>query len=68
MAATVPIPPARWLVNWFHEHYLRAYFAEGGDQVLYRALLPIVAAARFTEGIPKLRSWLLKQAESVYQS
>lgn len=68
MAATVPIPPVRWLVNWFHEHYLRAYFAEGGDPAIYRALLPIVAAARLAEGIPELQGWLLRQAEAVYQA
>jgi uncharacterized protein (TIGR02172 family) len=67
MAATVPIPPVRWLVNWFHDHYLRAYFADGGDQAIYRAFLPIVAAARLAEGIPELQGWLLRQAEAVYQ-
>lgn len=68
MAATVPIPPVRWLVNWFHDHYLRAYFATGGDQSTYRAFLPIVAAARLAEGIPELQGFLLKQAEAVYQA
>jgi uncharacterized protein (TIGR02172 family) len=68
MAATVPIPPVRWLVNWFHDHYLRAYFADGGDQSVYRAFLPIVAAARLAEGIPELQGWLLKQAEAVYRA
>jgi uncharacterized protein (TIGR02172 family) len=68
MAATVPIPPVRWLVTWFHKHYLRAYFADGGDQAIYRAFLPIVAAARLAEGIPELQGFLLKQAEAVYQA
>ncbi len=67
-AATVPILPVRWLVNWFHNQYLRAYFADGGDQAVYRALLPIVAAARLAEGIPELQGWLLRQAEAVYQA
>jgi uncharacterized protein (TIGR02172 family) len=68
MAATVPIPPVRWLVNWFHSTYLQAYFASGGDQAVYRAFLPIVAAARLAEGIPELQNFLLKQAEAVYQA
>jgi uncharacterized protein (TIGR02172 family) len=65
MAATVPLLPVRWLVNWFHDHYLRAYFAAGGDLLLYRAFLPIVAAARLAEGIPELNDWLLQQAGMV---
>jgi uncharacterized protein (TIGR02172 family) len=68
MAATIPIPPVRWLVSWFHGHYLRAYFADGGDQAAYRAFLPIVAATRLAEGIPELQGFLLKQAEAVYQA
>lgn len=68
MAATVPIPPVRWLANWFHKHYLQAYFADGGDDAVYRAFLPIVAAARLAEGIPELQGWLLRQAEAVYQA
>lgn len=66
-AATISILPVRWLVNWFHDQYLQAYFAEGGDQALYRSLLPVVAAARLSEGITELQDWLLKQAETVGQ-
>ncbi len=65
MAATAPILPVRWLVAWFHNQYLRAYFADGGDQAVYRALLPIAAAARLAEGIPELQDWLLRQAKAV---
>lgn len=67
-AATFPRLHLRWLVNWLHDHYLRAYFVDGGDRDIYRAFLPIVAAARLAEGIPELRGWLLKQAETVYQA
>ena len=61
-------PLIRLIVDWFHSTYLRAYFASGGDRAVYRAFLPIVAAARLSEGIPELQSWLLKQAEAVYQA
>ena len=61
-------PLIRLIVDWFHSTYLRAYFASGGDQAVYRAFLPIMAAARLSEGIPELQGWLLKQAEAVYQA
>jgi len=32
---------------------------------LYRAYLPIVAAARLSEGIPELQGWLLEQANTI---
>ena len=34
-----------------------------GGEDLYRHWLPIVAAARLSEGIPKLEKWLIAQAE-----
>jgi uncharacterized protein (TIGR02172 family) len=61
-------PLLRLIVGWFHHTYLRAYFAPGGERAVYRAFLPIVAAARLSEGIPELQGWLLKQAETVYQA
>ena len=61
-------PLLRLVVDWFHSTYLRTYFASGGNQAIYRAFLPIVAAARLAEGIPELQGWLLKQAETVYQA
>jgi len=67
MSATTN-PLLRLIVDWFHNTYLRAYFASGGEQAVYRAFLPIVAAARLSEGIPELQGWLLKQAETVYQA
>jgi uncharacterized protein (TIGR02172 family) len=67
MSATTN-PLTRLIVDWFHHHYLQAYFASGGDQAVYRAFLPIVAAARLAEGIPELQGFLLKQAEAVYQA
>jgi uncharacterized protein (TIGR02172 family) len=61
-------PLIRLIVDWFHKAYLRAYFASGGERAVYRAFLPIMAAARLSEGIPELQGWLLKQAETVYQA
>lgn len=67
MSATTN-PLTRLIVDWFHRHYLQTYFASGGDRAIYRAFLPIVAAARLAEGIPELQGFLLKQAEAVYQA
>lgn len=55
----------RFIVRWFHGVYLRAYFKSGGDETVYRAFIPIVAAARIAEGITELQDWLLEQAEAV---
>jgi uncharacterized protein (TIGR02172 family) len=76
--ATVGNPFIRWIVTWFHDLYLREYFApaphiprssteNGGSEgsKIYRAFLPIVAAARLAEGIPELQDWLLEQALQV---
>lgn len=62
LAATAPNLFLRWAANWFHQVYLAAYFQCGGDPLLYRAFLPIVAAARLAEGIAELQAWLLEQA------
>ena len=46
-----------------HAIYLREYFRlrpHGMDE--YRRWLPIVAAARLTEGMPELEKWLVEQA------
>ena len=52
-------------MSWFQALYLQEYFKFGGDQNLYRAFLPIVAAARLSEGITELQGWLLEQAKTV---
>ncbi len=65
MAATNNHLLIKWVVNWFHDIYLREYFKSGGDQAIYRAYLPIVAAARLSEGISELQGWLLEQAEKM---
>jgi Ser/Thr protein kinase RdoA (MazF antagonist) len=57
-------PLLKLFVKTFHSAYLKYYFQirPGGEQE-YRQWLPIVAAARLSEGIHELKGWLLKQAE-----
>lgn len=62
MSATIGNPLIRWIVNWFHAIYLQEYALKSKEEILYRAFLPIVAAARLAEGIPGLQDWLLAQA------
>ena len=54
----------RVMVRWHHRIYLRHYFRlrPGGEEE-YRAWLPIVAAARMSEGITQLQAWLGLQVE-----
>jgi uncharacterized protein (TIGR02172 family) len=63
-AVTNRSPIVRLAARWFHQSYLSAYFAAGGDKAVYRAFLPIVAAARLSEGIAELEPWLLAQANA----
>lgn len=65
MSATIGNPLIRWVVNWFHGIYIREYFLGNKEEMLYRAFLPIVAAARLAEGIPELQDWLLAQAHRI---
>lgn len=59
-------PFEKAFVRWFHAAYLREYFRlrPGGEEE-YRYWLPIVAAARLTEGIKEVEGWLMGQANSV---
>jgi Ser/Thr protein kinase RdoA (MazF antagonist) len=62
----VPNPIVRALVRAFHSAYLKEYFRlRPGGEDEYRLWLPIVAAARLSEGIQELEKWLLEQAEKV---
>lgn len=48
----------------FHAVYLRRYFAlRPGGQDEYQRWLPVVAAARLSEGIPEIEAWLVSQVE-----
>lgn len=52
-------------IKIFHAIYLRHYFRlRPGGEDEYRRWLPIVAAARLSEGIAELEEWLVKQAET----
>ena len=51
-------------VRILHAAYVRHYFrlrADGKDE--YARWLPIVAAARLSEGIPEIKKWLIAKAE-----
>ena len=48
----------------FHAAYIRHYFKlRPGGEGEYRHWLPIIAAARLSEGIPELEKWLIARAE-----
>jgi uncharacterized protein (TIGR02172 family) len=65
-AAANPNPVFKLVVRWFHHHYLRAYFQSGGDPSIYRAFLPLTAAARLDENLSgEEEAWLLKRANEV---
>jgi aminoglycoside phosphotransferase (APT) family kinase protein len=52
------------MVRWHHRIYLRHYFRlRPGGEDEYRTWLPIVAAARMSEGIAELQHWLGSQVE-----
>jgi len=47
----------------FHRVYISSYFnLQPGGEGEYQRWLPIVAAARLSEGIPELQDWLVRQA------
>ncbi len=55
---------AKMGIRLFHRRYLRRYFSLlPGDVSEYRRWLPIVAAARMSEGMPELEEWLYAQVE-----
>ncbi len=55
------------LINWYHRVYLRTYFGlRPGGEAEYEAWRPIVAAARMSEGIDEVQSWLLEQAAVLF--
>lgn len=61
-----PNPFLKMFIKLSHAAYLREYFRlypNGRDE--YRRWLPIVAAARLTEGMPELEKWLIQQAQKV---
>ncbi len=50
----------------FHGYYLRHYFRlRPGGEAEHRRWLPVVAAARLSEGIPELEGWLIAQASQL---
>ncbi len=60
----IPQFPMKILVKLFHSVYLRTYFLlRPGGEKEYRCWLPVIAAARLSENIPELKTWLLKTAE-----
>lgn len=59
-------PALRLGLRMFHTIYLRRYFRlRPGGETEYRRWIPIVAAARLSENIPELESWLIETARKV---
>jgi Ser/Thr protein kinase RdoA (MazF antagonist) len=64
--ATGQIPKGwqRTAMRLFHARYVRHYLAlRPGGEAEYGRWLPLVAAARLSEGIPELEGWLVAQVE-----
>jgi thiamine kinase len=56
-------PLMKVFVRMFHFAYLKEYFRlHPGGEDEYRRWLPIIAAARLSEGIQELEKWLVEQA------
>ena len=55
----------RTALAWFHTVYLKRYFRlSPGGEAQYRKWLPIVAAARMSEGIDEIEGWLRAQVKA----
>jgi len=65
-ADQIPNPILKVIVRIFHAIYIRRYFSlrPGGERE-YARWLPIIAAARLSENIPELETWLVGQAEKI---
>jgi len=59
----IPNPFMKAIIRLFHDAYIRHYFdlCPGGE-IEFRSWLPVVAAARLSEGIPELETWLVALA------
>ncbi len=58
-------PLEKAIVHIFHAAYIRRYFRHRpDDRPEYRCWLPVVAAARLSENIAELESWLIARADS----
>jgi len=57
------------IIRVFHDTWFRHYFGlrPGGEQE-YRCWLPIVAAARLSENMPELESWLISLAQKTQEN
>ena len=59
-------PFLKAFVRGFHSLYLRHYFSlRPGGKEEYKDWLPLVAAARLSENIKELESWLITQASKI---
>lgn len=54
---------------WFHKRYISHYFSlasnQADSQLRYRQWIPIMAAARLCEHIPREEAWLIEQASAI---
>jgi len=59
-------PLMKWFVRLFHTVYRHRYFGlRPGGEDAYRRWLPIAAAARLSENIPEVESWLLARTRMI---
>lgn len=64
VACQIENPVEKVIIRIFHGIYLRAYFhLRSGGEGEYRRWLPVVAAARLSEGIAELEDWLIGQVK-----
>jgi tRNA A-37 threonylcarbamoyl transferase component Bud32 len=64
-ACQIHNPLEAGFIRWFHAIYLHHYFDRNpGGKKEYQRWLPVVAAARLSEGIPALETWLIRQAKT----
>ncbi|MBI4732423.1 MAG: phosphotransferase [Chloroflexi bacterium] len=62
-SSQIPDRAMKSFVKLFHSIYLRHYFQlRPGGEAEYRRWLPVVAAARLSENIQELETWLVGQA------
>jgi thiamine kinase len=68
-SSQVPNAALKLALRLFHAIYLRRYFQlRPGGEDEYRRWLPIVAAARLSENMPELETWLVETARKGLKS
>lgn len=65
-AYAAPDGPQSTLIRNFQSDYLSCYLdGADADRIQYRRWIPIVAAARLSEGVAEAESWLVAEAQKL---